>query len=630
MTRRILRLLAFLILCALSQPAWAQDPKAVFDEALKPIILMTNAIDRQGDDLSGIWTYSKDRYKVSFGDINGSPPEERNKRYRDINVEAEEKADPMTFFEFDMQRAPRTQLPGSWNMPNTELRFYDGLMWYQRTFVPTKRSGRAFIRFEAANNRALVYVNGKLVGSHVGGFTPFTFEVTDVLRDGENQITVGVDSTHTDDDVPPVFTDWDIYGGITRPVRLIYTPDTYIDDAFIRLNDSKTIETDIQLNGKDKANQIINLSIKELGLKVTLKTNAEGIATLSFKAPATLKLWSPETPKLYDVEIKTASDTLTERMGFRTIKVKGTQILLNDKPIFMRGISMHEEEFGRIPLRIITPQAARALLNEAKIGLNANFIRLSHYPHSEVTVRMADEIGLLVWSEIPVYWSVNFKSDKTLNQARKMMAENILRDRNRASVVIWSVGNETPISPERTRFQSQLADDTRALDPSRLISAAMWASKKRIGSKIEATIEDPLASKLDILAINTYMGWYGDNPLSDIPLTHWNNKHNKPLILSEFGADAMANFHDPVLKRKYSEEFQADFYRKTLDMADRIEFLAGVSPWILKDFQTPRREHPVYQNGWNRKGVVSETGERKLSFYVLSDYYKKRSLKKSH
>jgi beta-glucuronidase len=190
---------------------------------------------------------------------------------------------------------------------------------------------------------------------------------------------------------------------------------------------------------------------------------------------------------------------------------------------------------------------------------------------------------------------------------------------------VWSVGNETPISPDRTRFQSQLADDTRALDSSRLISAAMWASKKRVGNKIEATVEDPLADKLDILAINTYMGWYGDNPLSDIPLTHWNNKHNKPLVLSEFGADAMANFHDPILKRKYSEEFQADFYSKTLEMADGIDFLAGVSPWILKDFQTPRREHPVYQNGWNRKGVLSETGERKLSFYVLSDYYRKRA-----
>ena len=613
-------LLAGALLCTAAQAA----------NELAPPLLLTNAIHRSGDDLSGDWTYSKDRYRVSLGEMNNTPPDPRNQRYRDINVQAEEKANPATFFEYDMQRAPRASLPGSWNIPNTELRYYDGLMWYQRTFVARELgskqgAARAFLRFEAVNYKASVYLNGKFVGTHEGGFTPFTFEVTALLRKGENQITLGVDSTRSDESVPPTFTDWELYGGVTRPVRLIYTPKTYIDDQVLQLLEDGSISATVTLNGPVAAGQPVTLSIAELGLKLQAATNAAGQAQFKFKAPAGLQRWSPESPKLYDVKVQAGDDSLADRIGFRTIQVVGENILLNGKPIFLRGISMHEEEFGPTPARIITPQAARALLSEIKHGLNGNYVRLSHYPHSELTVRLADEMGLLVWSEIPVYWSVDFKSAKALTTARKMLAENILRDRNRASVFVWSVGNETPGTPERLHFQSTLADDVRALDPTRLVSAALWAHKEKVNGRIEARITDPLADKLDILAINTYTGWYGDDTLDDITTMRWTNRHGKPMVLSEFGADAKANYHDPVNKPKFSEEFQAQFYVNTLKMADNISFLRGVSPWILKDFQSPRREHPVYQNGWNRKGVVSETGQRKLAFDVLADYFKRKA-----
>jgi len=599
-------------------------------QALRPAVLLTNAINRSGDDLSGTWTYSKDRYRVSLSEIHNTSPDLRNLRYRDVNVQAEEKANPGIFFEYDMQRAPRADLPGSWNMPNTELRFYDGLMWYQRTFQARdlgkdSNTQRAFLRFEAVNYKASVYLNGKYVGKHEGGFTPFTFDVTGLLRKGENQITVGVDSKHTDESIPPTHTDWENYGGITRPVRVIYTPKTYIDDQYMSLNDDGSISASVKLDGPAAAHQPVTLNIAELGVKLTASTDAAGQASFTVKPPAGLQRWSPESPKLYEVQVQAGDDRMSDRIGFRTIKVVGEDILLNGKPIFLRGISMHEEEFGPTPGRIITPQAARALLSEIKVGLNGNYVRLSHYPHSELTVRMADEMGLLVWSEIPVYWSVDFKSEKALLTARKMMAENILRDRNRASVFVWSIGNETEDSPERLHFQSTLADDTRALDPTRLVSAALWAGKKKVNGRLEAKITDPLAAKLDILAINTYTGWYGDDSLDDITTVTWSNLHGKPMVLSEFGADAKANYHDPVNKAKFSEEFQAQFYTNTLKMADNISFLRGISPWILKDFQSPRREHPVFQNGWNRKGVVSETGERKLAFDVLADYFKRKA-----
>jgi len=299
--------------------------------------------------------------------------------------------------------------------------------------------------------------------------------------------------------------------------------------------------------------------------------------------------------------------------------VEGSQILLNGKPLYLRGISLHEEEFGPNPARNMTGQASRALLHEIKHGLNANYVRLSHYPHSETTVRLADEMGLLVWSEIPVYWSVDWDNPAVLRKALAMQAETIYRDRNRAAVILWSVGNETPVAPARTRFHAAMADNVRRLDPTRLVSAALLVERK--GDELQ--IQDPLVDKLDVLAVNVYAGWYGGDSLEAVARLQWNVPGGRPLILSEFGADALAGYRNDGMK-KFSEEYQAEYYRKTLAMADAIPTLRGMSPWILKDFRSPRREHPVFQNGWNRKGLMSETGVRKQAFGVLADYYRSK------
>jgi beta-glucuronidase len=322
------------------------------------------------------------------------------------------------------------------------------------------------------------------------------------------------------------------------------------------------------------------------------------------------------------VTVEAGADVLRDRIGFRTIEVRGEDILLNGKPIFLRGISMHEEEIGKNPVRAITPAASRALLTEIKQGLNGNFVRLAHYPHSEVTTRMADEIGLLVWSEIPVYWRVSWDNPGTLADARRIQRENILRDRNRASIAFWSVANETPIGQTRNVFLRTLIADARALDDTRLITAALLS--KREGQV--STIDDPLVADLDVMAINTYNGWYSDDPLASLPSIEWRSPVRKPLIFSEFGADAQAGYHDdPANPHKFSEEYQAEYYRQTLAMAEKVPFLRGLSPWILKDFRSPRRQHPVHQQGWNRKGLISETGARKQAFDVLADHYRRRA-----
>lgn len=592
-------------------PAMADD--------LRPAFLLTGALHRDGQDLSGQWTYSKDLYRTGLTDINGWVAKSRMQRYRDIDVAAIEARGGVDFFEFDLDRGPIISVPGAWNAAAPELRYYDGLIWFQRKFNAQAVNGkRAFLRFEAVNYRAYVYLNGKEVGRHEGGFTPFVLEVTEALRAGDNRLVVGVDSTHDAQSIPTFITDWDLYGGITRPVRLVTTPGTFIDDAMVQLRPDGRIAGEVRLQGPQAANQQVSVAIGALATARAV-TDATGRAVFELAAPKGLERWSPEKPTLYEVRFSAADDALRDRVGFRTIAVKGNQILLNGKPVWLRGISLHEEEFGPNPARIMTETASRALLHEIKHGLGGNYVRLSHYPHSETTVRLADEMGLLVWSEIPVYWTVDWDNPAVLRKALAMQAETIYRDRNRASVIMWSVGNETPVSPSRTRFHSAMADNVRQLDASRLVSAALLV--KHDGAAL--AIDDPLVDKLDVLAVNIYAGWYGSDTLDAVAKLTWKVPADRPLILSEFGADALAGYRNDGMK-KFTEEYQAEYYRQTLAMAGQIPTLRGMSPWILKDFRSPRREHPVFQNGWNRKGILSELGVRKQAFGVLADYYRSK------
>ncbi|MDO7843507.1 glycoside hydrolase family 2 protein [Sphingomonas immobilis] len=584
--------------------------------------LLVSADMRDALDLSGAWHYSIDPFRAGLAGFHGETPDAGQRRFLDIDVAKEMARDTRTLYEFDLAHAPLAILPSSWLTTTAELRHYQGLMWYQRHFAaPIKRTGRTFLRFGAANYRTYVYLNGQPVGRHEGGFTPFAFEVTKLLRDGDNQITVGVDSQATPETVPPPVTDWENYGGITRAVRLISTPDTYVDDAWVRLTRAGRIAVDLHLNGAASARRAVRLRIGELGLDVPGSTDAKGDWHGEIDAPAALTRWSPERPKLYDVAIDAGDDHWRDRIGFRTIEVRGADILLNGKPIFLRGISMHEEELGAEPTRAITPAAARALLSEIKDGLHGNYVRLAHYPHSEVMTRAADELGLLVWSEVPVYWMIAWSNPETLATARNMLAENILRDRNRAAIAIWSVANETTVTDARNAFLRTLVADARKLDDTRLISAALLVDHGKGPGAPVMTLADPLSDDVDLLAINTYNGWYTADRLADLPATTWHVPTGKPLVFSEFGADALAGFHAP---QKFSEEYQADYYRATLAMAARLPTLRGMSPWILKDFRSPRRQNPDFQQGWNRKGLISETGQRKLAFGVLSTFYESK------
>jgi len=413
--------------------------------------------------------------------------------------------------------------------------------------------------------------------------------------------------------VPTLMTDWWNYGGLTRDVKLIETPATFISDYFIQLQKGSRdrVVGWVKLNGAQFSQRII-VRIPEAGVAKAFATDASGTALVDLTAD--LKLWSPENPKLYDVTIEAETDQVRDQIGFRSIETRGTEILLNGRPIFLRGVSIHEEAPFRGG-RAYSREDAQTLLGWAK-ELGANFVRLAHYPHNEHMVREADRMGIMVWSEIPVYWTILWDNPATLENARNQLSEMIARDKNRAAVVIWSMANETPLGEARLSFLRTLVGFARSLDSTRLISAAM--ERHYVGATTQV-IDDPLGEFLDVLGCNEYVGWYDGLP-DKADRLEWRTKYEKPLIMSEFGGDALFGKHGDVLA-PWTEEYQENLYRHQLAMLKRIPFLRGTTPWILMDFRSPRRPLPKIQDYWNRKGLISNRGQKKKAFFVLQRYY---------
>ena len=255
--------------------------------------------------------------------------------------------------------------------------------------------------------------------------------------------------------------------------------------------------------------------------------------------------------------------------------------------------------------------------------LGCNFLRLAHYPHQENLVRLADKEGILLWEELPLYWGIQWNNQRVLEKAKKQFEELINRDYNRASSIIWSIANETAVVIDRNKFLSSLADHVRSLDPTRLISAACKKDQERDGHPDAVyTYNDPLMEKLDIISLNEYLGWYGGSPAECQGKT-FKMGLEKPVIVSEFGGGALQGFHGDKTTR-WSEEFQAYLYEESIAMFDKIDGLSGMSPWILCDFMSPLRQLHQVQDGWNRKGLISEQGKKKQAFYVLKKYYESK------
>jgi len=571
--------------------------------AITPSNLITNIPARSTTSLNGAWHVIVDPFE------NGKERFSRDAKPKD-------KSD-LVEYSFDL--SPVLNVPGDWNTQRDALMFYEGPVWYRTEFSYHKREGtRVFVYFGAANYRTAVYLNGEKLGEHEGGFTPFNFEVTSSMREGGNFLIVQVNNTRRQDGVPGMRFDWWSYGGITRDVMLVEVPAVFIQDYSLQKERGSQSEISgwVQLNGS-RSSREITLEIPEAGIHKTFSADATGRATFMFRAK--LELWSPEDPKLYDVVLKSGDDTVHDQIGFRTIEVQGAKILLNGKPIFLRGISMHEEAPFREG-RAFSVEDAQTLLGWVK-ELGCNFVRFAHYPHNENEIRLADRMGLLVWSEIPVYWDIDWSNPVTLANAQTQLRDMIARDHNRAAVVLWSLSNETPVKAERLPFLKQLAQDARELDSTRLITSALNHTDNTGAD--ERTLSDPLGEVLDVLGLNEYLGWYGGRP-EDADKLQWKLTWNKPLIVSEFGGGAPYGRHGDADER-WTEEYQENLYQHQLGMVERMPNLAGMSPWVLMDFRSPLRMLPGVQDYHNRKGVISNRGQRKLAFYTLQKFYRKLS-----
>jgi beta-glucuronidase len=457
-------------------------------------------------------------------------------------------------------------------------------------------------------------LNGEKLGEHEGGFTPFVFEVTNRVLEGQNSLVVEVNNARRADAVPALSSDWWNFGGLTRSVGLVEVPETFIQDYVLQLAKGSSTEIAgwVQLNGAGQPRSV-TIEIPEIGLKKTATADTEGRAEFNF--PAKLELWSPEHPKLYRVLISSGAETVEDHLGFRSIQTWGTQILLNGKPIFLRGINLHEVE----PFhggRIVSEEQDRILLEWAK-ELGCNFVRLAHYPHNEALVRLADRMGLLVWEEVPVYWDIAWQNPATLENAEAQLRDLITRDHNRAAVILWSLSNETPPKPERTEFLKAMAEYARSLDSTRLLTSAM--NRTQSADSNNRLLDDALGQYLDVLGLNEYIGWYEHSP-EDADTIRWTFTYQKPLIVSEFGAGAPYGKHGDAQTR-FSEEYQANLYEHQINMLRKIPSLAGMTPWLLMDFRSPRRLLAGVQDFYNRKGLISDRGQRKQAFYVLQKFY---------
>jgi len=526
---------------------------------------------------------------------------------------------PAQLVEYNFSNSMKLRVPGDWNTQDKELFRYEGSVWYHREFTADKLRGKNYVLyFEAVNYIAKVYLNGEFLGEHEGGFTPFQFDVNDVLKDGENSLVVKTNNRREPAYIPTMSTDWWNYGGITRSVKLLELESGYISDYSVVYvpGPEPAIKAHFKAAGDYRENAKVQLRIPELDVTAAAALDRNGEAEVVF--PADPQLWTPEVPKLYGVEIAFKSSEIVDRIGFRTVDVDGTEILLNGEPVFLRGISIHEERPEGAG-RAWSESDARTLLGWAK-ELGCNYVRLAHYPHNEAMLRVADELGLLVWAEIPVYWDIQFGSEAVYKKAEAQYTEMLARDKNRAAVILWSVANETPKEEVRTEFLGRLVDKVRSLDRTRLVTAAI---NTQSSTEFGRHIDDPFAKKVDVIGINSYCGWYEDTPEACASY-RWVSDYNKPIIVSEFGAGALQGLHGDE-HRVFTEENQALVYRYNLEMLDKMKDLRGVSPWILKDFLSPRRPLPKIQDYWNRKGLLSENGIKKKAWFVMQDWYEKKA-----
>ncbi len=567
----------------------------------------------------------------------------------DIKVDADDNGIAANWpqgFEADAQVA----VPGSWNEQLAEMGLmnYEGTMWYQTTFfVPAGLAEQAIhIRVGAAHARAQVWVNGSLVGEHEGGFLPFEFDVSALVKDDANLLVICVNNVLTHDTIPqgcteedyttfnkhgartwpPTVFDFFNYGGIHRPVKVLALPKAHVD----------SIKVDTRLDG---ANGVVKFRADFSGAgdkqpaAVCLIDGAKEVSRAALNVRggvvedeftvADCRPWSPEDPHLYQLRVQlldgsAAVDEYTLDIGIREVKISGNNLMLNGKPIFLKGFGKHEDfpVFGKalcMPLIIKDFQMMK--------WIGANSFRTSHYPYAEEMMQMADKMGILVIDETPAV-SLNFTTSTaaTLENHKQILIDLVARDYNHPCVICWSVASE-PANWGDPNFKSEKAVAywkeifglARQLDSSRPLT---------VPACIQAGYDCPSLGMCDFIALNRYFGWYdypGDieraGQLLKEEMEIFHKKYGKPVFLCECGADAVAGEHSTTAQI-FTEEYQMWLIEKCFDAVDALPYAIGEHVWNFAEFRTAQNYTRVV---FNRKGVFDRQRTPKAAAFMIKN-----------
>ncbi|MFO8018676.1 MAG: glycoside hydrolase family 2 TIM barrel-domain containing protein [Promethearchaeia archaeon] len=514
-------------------------------------------------------------------------------------------------------------IPKSFNILEG-FKLYEGPFWHFRTLdIPPSTSidndTDLFIKFNGANYLTKVWLNGQYLGEHKGGFVPFRFKINSALKESNNLLVVMTDNTRKHGQVPDLSFDWFNYGGIYRDVELLALNKNRVEDVVVKTKVDTQTEAIINVSFTIHGSLPFTWQILDTDKEMTLfegrfsKISEQGNFSVTLTNP---KLWSPRSPHLYYLRFFNTSGAVIyeTHFGIREIEVQGNYVYLNKRRIYMRGVSLHEEQ---VPYGRTIPYEKREedIRNMKQIGFNA--LRTAHYSHDESLIEIADRLGLLILEEIPVYWACDFKSNEVFKTAARMARSLIKRDINHPSVVWWSVGNEVPIERlECARFMRRLMEWVRRFDDTRIVT---YVSNKMIC--------DLTKRYADIAAINLYFGWYYGSPKmvsTVLDVIRAPILNQKPVFYTEFGAGAKYGYRPGwELQKRFSEEKQLYVLDYTIRTLNSKPYLAGWFIWIYRDFRSFLRQNE-YQQGFNRKGIVSERNEKKLISYRIPQILNKK------
>ncbi len=531
-------------------------------------------------------------------------------------------------------------VPSTWNL-EPDLEWYKGLGWYRNHFfIPdawqaSQSDELINVHFLAVFLKCDAWLNGYYLGNHRGGYTDFSFDISSIVNyKGENILAVRVDNQLYNTQIPAISFDWWFWGGLTREVFIEKRPRLQISDISITtkvlMNDLALINVTCTINNDYNSDFESNIQLKLLRDNILTYSSSFDILISSndhYRWSKTLflnnpKLWSPENPNLYKAVVSVSVENkvhhrVEERFGIREIKRKGNALYLNNRMIFLRGFSRHEDhpDYGNILPSDIQYNDLKMIKESG-----ANFVRLAHYPNHPSVLEICDELGLLVWEEIPA-WHIppeTLSNPKTIEKwAKPQLKEMIQRDKNHPSIIIWSIGNEfDTMSALSLIYVRKMVNYTRSLDNSRLITYATNRYQGDLGYDY-----------IDVISINAYMGWYTAeiNEFGKILDDIHKYNPNKPILISEFGAGAVLGKRG---EGKYTEDFQVTFLKgywsqieeRMSGSSTNTGYVVGAAWWVFADFKSPRRIHSQIPK-YNLKGVVDQLRQPKLAYFEITTLF---------